>query len=104
VLARQVVVYAGLQVHTDHHLGRLVDAVEELGVLDNTLIFYIIDDNDASAEGTPRGTFNELMTLNGVPDIETTEFMAARIDDVGGPDAFNRYTIGWAHAMDTPYQ
>jgi arylsulfatase A-like enzyme len=104
VLARQMEVYAGFMEHTDHHLGRLVDAVEELGVLDNTLIFYIIGDNGASAEGTPRGTFNEIMTLNGVLDVETTEFMAARIDDFGGPDAFNHYAVGWAHAMDTPYQ
>jgi hypothetical protein len=81
-----------------------VDAVDELGVLDNTLIFYIVGDNGASAEGTPRGTFNEIMTLNGVLDVETTEFMAARIDDFGGPDAFNHYAVGWAHAMDTPYQ
>ncbi|HSF85469.1 MAG TPA: arylsulfatase [Acidimicrobiia bacterium] len=104
VLARQMEVYAGFLDHTDHHLGRLVDAVDDLGVLDNTLVFYIIGDNGASAEGTPRGTFNELMTLNGVLDIETTEFMASRIDDFGGPDAFNHYAVGWAHAMDTPYQ
>jgi arylsulfatase len=104
VLARQMEVYAGFLEHTDHHLGRLIDAVDDLGVLENTLIYYIIGDNGASAEGTPRGTFNELMTLNGVLDIETTEFMAARIDDFGGPDAFNHYAVGWAHAMDTPYQ
>jgi arylsulfatase A-like enzyme len=104
VLARQMEVYAGFMEHTDHHLGRLVDAVADLGVLDNTLIFYIIGDNGASAEGTPRGTFNELMTLNGVLDIETTGFMAERIEQFGGPDAFNHYAVGWAHAMDTPYQ
>ena len=104
VLARQMEVYAGFLEHTDHQLGRLVDAVDDLGALDNTLIYYIIGDNGASAEGTPNGTFNELMTLNGVLDIETTEFMAERIDDFGGPDAFNHYAVGWAHAMDTPYQ
>ena len=104
VLARQMEVYAGFLEHTDHHLGRLVDAVDELGVLDNTLIYYVIGDNGASAEGTPTGTFNELMTLNGVTDVETTEFMAARIDDFGTPKAFNHYAVGWAHAMDTPYQ
>ncbi|MGI9616471.1 MAG: sulfatase-like hydrolase/transferase, partial [Acidimicrobiales bacterium] len=104
VLARQMEVYAGFLEHTDHHLGRLVDAVDDLGVLENTLIYYIIGDNGASAEGTLNGTFNELMTLNGVFDIETPEFMASRIDDFGGPDAFNHYAVGWAHAMDTPYQ
>jgi len=104
VLARQMEVYAGFLDHTDHHLGRLVDAVDELGQLDNTLIYYIIGDNGASAEGTPNGTFNELLTLNGVTDVETPEFMASRIDDFGTPAAFNHYAVGWAHAMDTPYQ
>jgi arylsulfatase A-like enzyme len=104
VLARQMEVYAGFLEHTDHHLGRLVDAVEDLGALDNTLIYYIIGDNGASAEGTPTGTFNEMLTLNGVTDVETTEFMASRIDDFGTPEAFNHYAVGWAHAMDTPYQ
>ena len=88
VLARQMEVYAGFLEHTDHHLGRLVDAVDDLGVLDNTLIVYIIGDNGASAEGTLNGTFNELLSLNGVLDIETVEFLTARIDDFGGPDAY----------------
>jgi len=104
VLARQMEVYAGFLEHTDHHLGRLVDAVDDLGVLGETLIYYVIGDNGASAEGTPNGTFNELLTLNGVTDVETPEFMAARIDDFGTPKAFNHYAVGWAHAMDTPYQ
>ncbi len=104
VLARQMEVYAGFLEHTDHHLGRLVDAVDDLGVLDNTMIIYIIGDNGASAEGTLNGTFNELMTLNGVFDIETPEFMSEHIDLFGTPDAFNHYAVGWAHAMDTPYQ
>ena len=104
VLARQMEVYAGFLDHTDHHLGRLVDAVDDLGVLENTLIYYIIGDNGASAEGTPNGTFNEMLTLNGVTDVETPEFMASRIDDFGTPEAFNHYAVGWAHAMDTPFQ
>ena len=104
VLARQMEVYAGFLEHTDHHLGRLVDAVDDLGVLGDTLIYYIIGDNGASAEGTPNGTFNELLSLNGALGIETTEFMAERIDLFGTPDAFNHYAVGWAHAMDTPYQ
>ena len=60
VLARQMEVYAGFLEHTDHHVGRLVDALEELEVLDDTLIYYIVGDNGASAEGTPQGTFNEI--------------------------------------------
>jgi arylsulfatase len=104
VLARQMEVYAGFMEHTDHHAGRLIDALQELGVLDDTLVYCIVGDNGASAEGTPRGTFNELLTLNGASALETTEFMAARIDKFGGPEAYNHYAVGWAHAMDTPYQ
>jgi arylsulfatase A-like enzyme len=104
VLARQMEVYAGFLEHTDHHLGRLIDALAELEILDDTLVYYIIGDNGASAEGTLNGTFNELLTLNGATNIETPEFMAARIDQFGTPEAYNHYAVGWAHAMDTPYQ
>ena len=104
VLAREMEVYAGFLEHVDHHVGRLIDALEKLEVLDNTLIFYIIGDNGASAEGTLNGTFNELFMLNGVTGIETPEFLLERVDDFGGPKAYNHYAVGWAHAMDTPYQ
>jgi arylsulfatase A-like enzyme len=104
VLARQMEVYAGFLEHTDHHIGRLVDALEDLEVLGDTLIYYIIGDNGASAEGTPQGTFNESISLNGAAGIETTEFMAERIDQFGTVAANNHYAVGWAHAMDTPYQ
>ena len=104
VLARQMEVYAGFLEHTDHHVGRLLDALADIEILDDTLIYVIIGDNGASAEGTPRGTFNELMVLNGVPQLETTEFMVSKIDLWGTPEAYNHYAVGWAHAMDTPYQ
>jgi arylsulfatase A-like enzyme len=104
VLARQMEVFAGFLEHTDHHLGRLVDAFAELEVLDDTLIYYIIGDNGASAEGTINGSFNELLSLNGAAALETPEFMASRIDEFGTPAAYNHYAVGWAHAMDTPYQ
>jgi arylsulfatase A-like enzyme len=104
VLARQMEVYAGFLEHTDHHIGRLIDALEDLAVLENTLVFYIVGDNGASAEGTVNGTFNELMTLNGVTTIETPEFLRAHIDEFGTPSAYNHYAVGWAHAMDAPYQ
>jgi arylsulfatase len=104
VLARQMEVYAGFLEHTDHQVGRLIDALADLEVLDDTLVYYIIGDNGASAEGTINGTYNELLSLNGVVDVETPEFMASHIDDFGTPDAFNHYAVGWAHAMDTPYQ
>jgi arylsulfatase len=104
VLARQMEVYAGFLEHTDHHVGRLIDALADLGVLDDTLIYYVIGDNGASAEGTINGTFNELLMLNGMSALETAEFMAARIDKFGTPEAYNHYAVGWAHAMDAPYQ
>jgi arylsulfatase A-like enzyme len=104
VLARQMEVYAGFMEHTDHHVGRLVDALEDLEILDDTLVFYIVGDNGASAEGDVHGCFNELINLNGANALQTTEFMAARIDKFGTPEAYNHYAVGWAHAMDTPYQ
>ena len=104
VLARQMEVYAGFLEFTDHHTGRLIDALDQLQVLDDTLIFYIIGDNGASAEGTPQGTFNEVIPLNGLNAIETADFLTARIDKLGSPESYNHYAVGWAHAMDTPYQ
>ena len=104
VLARQMEIYAGFMEQTDHEVGRVVDAIADLGVLDNTLIYYIIGDNGASAEGTPNGCFNEMTTLNGLPGIETTEFLLSKIDDFGTPNAYNHYAVGWAHALCTPYQ
>jgi arylsulfatase len=104
ILARQMEVYAGFLEHTDHHVGRLVDTLEDLGVLEDTLIYYIIGDNGASAEGTVQGSFNEMMMLNGAAALETTEFMASKIELFGTPEAYNHYAVGWAHAMDTPYQ
>ena len=68
------------------------------------LIYTIIGDNGASAEGSLQGTFNEMITLGGFGALETAEFMSSRIDQFGGPEAYNHYAVGWAHAMDTPYQ
>ena len=104
VLARQMEIYAGFMEQTDHEVGRVIDAIDELGSLDDTLIYYIIGDNGASAEGTPNGCFNEMTTLNGMGGIETTEFLLSKIDDFGTPDAYNHYAVGWAHALCTPYQ
>ena len=104
VLARQMELYAGFLEQTDHEVGRVIDAIDDLGVLDDTLIYYIIGDNGASAEGTLNGCFNEMTTLNGMPGIETTEFLLSKIDDFGTPKAYNHYAVGWAHALCTPYQ
>jgi arylsulfatase len=104
VLARQMEVYAGFLEHTDHHVGRLVDALDDLGVLEDTLVYYIIGDNGASAEGTINGTFNEMFIFNGAAALETPEFVASHIDELGTPTSYNHFAVGWAHAMDTPYQ
>jgi arylsulfatase A-like enzyme len=104
VLARQMEIYAGFLEHTDQQVGWLIDTLEELKILDDTIIFYILGDNGASAEGTINGTFNEMLTLNGASALESVEFMASRIDQFGSPEAYNHYAVGWAHAMDTPYQ
>ena len=108
ILARQMEVYAGFLEHTDYHVGRLIDALEDLEILDDTLIYYIIGDNGASAEGTPEGTFNEMITLNSAtPEIVALmapEYVREHIDEFGTPKAYNHYAVGWAHAMDTPYQ
>lgn len=104
VLTRQMEVYAGFLEYTDHHVGRLVSALEELGILDDTLILYILGDNGASAEGTLQGTFNEMINFNGMGALETPEFLLARVAELGGRASYNHYAVGWAHALDTPYQ
>src|SRR5262245_53795520 len=104
IFAREMEVYAGFLEHVDTHLGRLIDALEEMEVLGDTLIYYIIGDNGASAEGSPNGCFNEMAVLNGLAGLETVEFLVSKIDQFGGPEAYNHYAVGWAHAMDTPYQ
>jgi arylsulfatase len=97
-------IYAGFVEHTDHHIGRLLDSIEALGAIEDMLVFLIIGDNGASAEGTPNGTFNEMISLDGAAEFETTEFLSDRIDQFGTPSAHNRYAVGWAHAMTTPFQ
>ncbi len=104
VLEREMEVYAGFLEHTDYHVGRVVDAIQELGILDDTLIYVIIGDNGASAEGTLNGAFNEMANFNGMAALETPQFMLAKMDEFGSPTSYNHYAVGWAHAMDTPYQ
>jgi len=104
VLARQMEVYAGFLENTDHQVGILLDTLEDMGILEDTLIYAIIGDNGASAEGSLQGTSNEYVTLSGFGHLETPEFLAARLPDFGGPEAYNHYAVRWAHAMDTPYQ
>ena len=104
ILARQMEVYAGFLEHADHHLGLLVDSLVDLEILDDTLIYYVIGDNGASAEGSLQGTFNEMITLQGFGHLETPQFLAEHLDEFGTAEAYNHYAVGWAHAMCTPYQ
>ena len=104
VLRREMEVYAGWLEYADHHVGRVIDALDKLHLLDDTLVYYIVGDNGASAEGTLNGTYNEMIAFNGASAIETPEFLSARIDTLGGPESYNHFAVGWAHAMDTPYQ
>ena len=105
ILARQMEVYAGFLEHTDHHIGRLIDALEELEILDDTLVYFIIGDNGAIAEGTVNGTFNEMLMLQRRARRSRRRVHGrARSTSFGTPAAYNHYAVGWAHAMGTPYQ
>lgn len=106
--ARQMEVFAGYSANTDWNVGRLLDAVEEMGDRDNTLVFYIWGDNGASMEGTITGSFNEMTFLNGV--VLQPEQQLKLIDRYGGIDALGgdhtapHFAAAWAHANNTPFQ
>ena len=103
VYARMMEVYAGALSHCDHHIGRLLDAVEQSGQMENTLVIFIMGDNGASPEGGLQGTTNEVATAaNGV--TESIPYLLSMIDELGGPKTYNHYPVGWANAMDTPMQ
>ncbi len=104
VLRREMEVYAGFMEYTDYEVGRVVEMLEKLNILDDTLIYYIVGDNGASAEGGVNGSFNEMSYFNGLQGLETAEYLTARLDKLGGPESYNHYAVGWAHAMNTPYQ
>lgn len=101
LFARQMEVFAGFGEYADFEVGRVIDAIEGLGQLDNTLVFYIVGDNGASAEGTMNGLFNEATYFNAVP--ETVQDIIKRIDELGGPNSYGHYAAGWAVAGDTPF-
>jgi arylsulfatase len=103
LFALQMEVFAAFTEQTDHEVGRLVDAIGEIGQLDNTLFVYIMGDNGSSAEGGLTGTFNELVHLNGIFEAETIDSMLARADDWGGPNSFPHMAAGWAVATDSPF-
>ncbi len=104
VLVREMELYAAFLEHTDHCIGRVVETMERLGALEDTLIGVITGDNGASGEGTLNGTWNESLTMTGMTGIETPEFLRERLETFGTPQSYPQYSLGWAHAMDTPYQ
>jgi arylsulfatase len=102
LFARQMETFAGFAEHTDHEVGRLVQAIRDMGELENTLFLYIVGDNGASAEGGPDGTYNEMLALNGI--VSDVASQLPHIDEWGGPNTFPHFSIGWAHAGSTPFQ
>jgi arylsulfatase len=101
LFARQMEVFAGYGEFADHEIGRLIQALSDLGQLDNTLVFYILGDNGASAEGGMNGLFNEMTYFNAVR--ENVADILKHYDELGGPTSYGHYAAGWAVAGDTPF-
>jgi arylsulfatase len=102
VAERLMEIFATYTAQTDYEVGRVLDALEEVGQLHNTLVIWEIGDNGASMEGTLSGAFNEIATLEGVP--ENPAFLVQHIDDLGGPKASNHIPVGWAWAVNAPFR
>ena len=101
LFARMAEVFAGFLSYTDEQIGRILDYLEASGQLDDTII-VVISDNGASGEGGPNGSVNEVKFFNGY--IDTVEESIKHIDNLGGPDTYPHYAIGWAMAFNTPYK
>jgi arylsulfatase len=101
LFARQMEVFAGFGEYADTEIGRLIAAIHEVGQLDNTLVFYIVGDNGASAEGGMNGLFNESTYFNQVS--ENVADILKHLDELGDPDTYPHYSAGWAVAGDTPF-
>ena len=101
LFCRMAEVYAGFVSHCDHHIGRLLDYLEETGQMENTLV-VAVSDNGASGEGGPNGTVNEMKFFNGV--VDTTEENLKYLDVLGSPKTYNHYNTGWAQAFCTPFK
>ncbi len=102
VASRLMEVFAGFLAHTDAQIGRVLDAVEEMGEADNTLFMYITGDNGASAEGTIHGAWSAPSFQNGIP--EDPEWLLEHMDDFGTARCENHYNLSWAWALDSPFQ
>ncbi|MEQ9591919.1 MAG: arylsulfatase [Cyclobacteriaceae bacterium] len=98
---KQMEVFAGFAEHTDHQVGRLVEALEERGELENTIFFYVVGDNGSSAEGGMIGMFNENTYFNGVQ--ETLDMQMRVIEELGSEEAYNHFAAGWAVAGNAPF-
>ncbi len=101
LFTRQMETYAGFAEHTDHEIGRLYSALEEVGQLNNTLFIYIVGDNGASAEGQMNGTFNEMSYFNAAP--ETIDDMLKHYDEWGSESTYPHFAAGWAVALNAPF-
>jgi arylsulfatase A-like enzyme len=101
LFARMAEVYAGFLSHADAQIGRLLDHLEAIDQLDNTMVF-VVSDNGASGEGGPNGSVNEMKMMNGVPDDLAANL--AMLDELGGPQTYNHYPTGWAMAFNTPFK
>ena len=101
VYARQAEVFAAFSEYSDYEAGRLLQAIDDLGALDNTIVVYISGDNGTSPEGDQTGHWNWGHFLNGIP--ETTEEQLAHLDDWGGPSTYAHMSVGWAIAFDAPF-
>ena len=101
LFAHEFEVFAGFAEFTDHEVGRLLDSFKDMGVLDNTLVFYIVGDNGSSAEGNMTGLFNETAALNGIR--ENFDDVYKNMDKLGGPLTYPHYAAGWAVAGDAPF-
>ncbi len=102
IAARLMETFAAYTAQTDHEVGRVLATLDEIGQRDQTLVFWLIGDNGASMEGGLHGAFNEMVTLAGM--TEDPKVLAAKLDEIGGPTAYNHYPVGWAWAMNTPFQ
>jgi arylsulfatase len=101
LFTRQAEVFAAFAEYTDHEIGRMLKAFEDVGEADNTLVIYIAGDNGTSGEGGQNGMFNEYTYFNGVQ--ETVPDMLKKIDQWGGPETYPHMASGWAVALNAPF-
>ncbi len=101
---RQMEVYAAYLAYTDHEIGRVIQAVDDMGKLDNTLVIYISGDNGSSAEGSPIGTPNEMTVFNGIDKVPVELQLKKYYDRWGSEWSYPHMAVGWTWAMDTPFR